>query len=283
MRPYEFEGKNEEDAVAKACSALNLTRDELQIKVLEPGSAGIFGLVGGRKAKIRAVPIVKEAVPEEKPVAVQEEAPAEKAPVEPATPQTPATPETEEEKDAIAVAKEALENILALIPMEGTEVIATYVDNTITLNIEGDKSGLLIGRKGKTLDALQFIVNKIVNKSLEKRTRVFIDSENYRSRRKDFLVEMAKRMGEKAKRIKKPVATNLLNPHDRRIVHLALKDDAELGTKGSGEGILKKVVIIPKSRHSAKSGRAGKGAPETGNRVLNSHENRELKAHMTAK
>ena len=258
MRPYEFEGKNEEDAVAKACSALNLTRDELQIKVLEPGSAGIFGLVGGRKAKIRAVPIVKEAVPEEKPVAVREEAPAEKVPAEAAT---PATPETAEDKDAMAVAKEALENILALIPMEGTEVTAAFVDNTINLNIEGDKSGLLIGRKGKTLDALQFIVNKIVNKTLEKRTRVLIDSENYRSRRKEFLVEMAKRMGEKAKKIKKPVATNLLNPHDRRIVHLALKDDAELGTKGSGEGILKKVVIIPKSRHSSKSGRAGKGAP----------------------
>ena len=104
---------------------------------------------------------------------------------------------------------------------------------------------MLIGRKGKTLDALQFIVNKIVNKSLEKRTRVLIDSENYRSRREEFLVEMAKRMGDKAKKIKKPVATNLLNPHDRRIVHLALKD-GELGTKGSGDGIPKKVVIIPK-------------------------------------
>ena len=69
MRPYEFEGKNEEDAVAKACRTLNLTRDELQIKVLEPGSAGIFGLVGGRKARIKAVPIVKETVPEEKPAA----------------------------------------------------------------------------------------------------------------------------------------------------------------------------------------------------------------------
>ena len=261
MRPNEFEGKNEEDAVAKACSALNLTRDELQIKVLEPGSAGIFGLVGGRKARIRAVPIVKETVPlpeqepEEKPVETEVTTPEE-------IPVKPEIQETAEEKDAIAVAKEALENILALIPMEDTEVTAAYVDNTINLNIEGDKSGLLIGRKGKTLDALQFIVNKIVNKSLEKRTRVLIDSENYRSRRKEFLVEMAKRMGEKAKRIKKPVATNLLNPHDRRIVHLALKDDGELGTKGSGEGILKKVVIIPKSRHSSKSGRTAKGATE---------------------
>ena len=150
----------------------------------------------------------------------------------------------------MAVAKEALENILALIPMEGTMVTAVQRDGTINLNIEGDKSGLLIGRKGRTLDALQFIVNKIVNKSLEKRARVLVDSENYRQRRQDFLVQMALRMGNKAKKIRKPVATNLLNPHDRRIVHLALRDDDELGTKGRGDGILKKVVIIPK-RHSA--------------------------------
>ena len=251
MRLNEFEGKNEEDAVAKACRSLNLKREELQIEVLERGSAGIFGLVGGRKAKIRAVPIVKEVVPEEKPEAPEADT-VEKVPVTPAV--------EAENEDGIAVAKEALENILALIPMEGTEVTAAHVDGTITLNIEGDKSGLLIGRKGKTLDALQFIVNKIVNKSLEKRTRVLVDSENYRQRRKEFLVEMAMRMGDKAKKIKKPVATNLLNPHDRRIVHLALKDDEELGTKGSGEGILKKVVIIPKNRHSSKSGRSGKGA-----------------------
>jgi spoIIIJ-associated protein len=265
MRPNEFEGKNEEDAVAKACRSLNLKREELQIEVLEPGSSGIFGLVGGRKAKIKAVPIVKETIPEEEPAApevaiavevpekpVAELAKAEKTSVEPAV-------ETEDD-DGIGVAKEALENILALIPMEGTEVTAAHVDGTITLNIDGDKSGLLIGRKGKTLDALQFIVNKIVNKTLEKRTRVVVDSENYRQRRKEFLVEMAMRMGDKAKKIKKPVATNLLNPHDRRIVHLALKDDEELGTKGSGEGILKKVVIIPKNRHSSKSGHSGKRA-----------------------
>ena len=89
-----------------------------------------------------------------------------------------------------------------------------------------------------------------MNKSLEKRARVLVDSENYRQRRQDFLVQMALRMGNKAKKIRKPVATNLLNPHDRRIVHLALRDDDELGTKGRGDGILKKVVIIPK-RHSA--------------------------------
>lgn len=252
MESFEFEGKTDEDAILTACSQLNLTREELDIEVIEPGSAGIFGLVGGRKAKIRVVVIRETPAPtaedSDHPIVEDESA----APVK-------IKPKGMEEEfavvgeEAIAVAREALENILALIPMEETVVTAVQRDGTINLNIEGDKSGLLIGRKGRTLDALQFIVNKIVNKSLEKRARVVVDSENYRERRKDFLVQMALKMGDKAKRIRKPVATNLLNPHDRRIVHLALRDEEELSTKGRGEGILKKVVIIPKKYSTSKS------------------------------
>ncbi|MBW1780631.1 MAG: Jag N-terminal domain-containing protein [Deltaproteobacteria bacterium] len=245
METYEFEGKTDEDAILNACSQLNVTREEMDIEIIEPGSAGIFGLVGGRKAKIR-VKVAKEKpeqIDDVIEVAFAQEVPP---PVEENTPPLTEEELTAEEENGLAVAKEALENILALIPMEGTMVTAVQRDGTINLNIEGDKSGLLIGRKGRTLDALQFIVNKIVNKSLEKRARVLVDSENYRQRRKDFLIQMALRMGDKAKRIRKPVATNLLNPHDRRIVHLALRDDGELGTKGRGDGILKKVIIIPK-------------------------------------
>jgi spoIIIJ-associated protein len=254
MEAYEFEGKTDEDAILAACSQLKLPREGLDIEVIEPGSAGIFGLVGGRKAKIRVTVIRKTPEP---PIEEPEVPVAEDLSV---VPERIGPTGMEEEfmavgENEIAVAKEALENILALIPMEETLVSAVQRDGTINLNIEGDKSGLLIGRKGRTLDALQFIVNKIVNKSLEKRARVVVDSENYRERRKDFLIQMAMRMGDKAKRIRKPVATNLLNPHDRRIVHLALRDDEELSTKGRGEGILKKVVIIPKNYSTSKSAR----------------------------
>jgi spoIIIJ-associated protein len=131
--------------------------------------------------------------------------------------------------------------------MEQIVVRARHEDGTIALDIDGDKSGLLIGRKGRTLDALQFIVNKIVNKNLEKKTQVVVDSENYRQRRRDYLIQMALKMSDKAKKIKKPVVTNLLNPHDRRIVHLALKEDDALETKSRGDGVLKKVVIIPRN------------------------------------
>ena len=269
METYEFEGKTDQDAIENACRKLNLSRDQMDIVILEPGSAGIFGLVGGRKAKI------KVTVTREEPEAV-EKVPEEKVPEEkvekvttlsedtPVTTEPEKTPEMADpeatapnsREDEIAIAKEALENILALIPMEGITVKGGLEDGSINLNIEGDKTGLLIGRKGKTLDALQFIVNKIVNKSLEKRSRVIIDSENYRLRRQEFLVQMALKMGDKAKKIKRAVTTNLLNPHDRRIVHLALRDDNELGTKGKGEGILKKVVIIPRKNGSSQASRA---------------------------
>ena len=255
METYEFEGKTDQDAIENACRQLGLTKDQMDIVILEPGSAGIFGLVGSRKAKIKVTIKQKESQTVEK-VAVEksEEATVASEDVPPATdPETTAPNNREEE---IAIAKEALENILALIPMEGITVTGKLEDGSVNLNIDGDKTGLLIGRKGKTLDALQFIVNKIVNKSLEKRSRVIIDSENYRRRRQEFLVQMALKMGDKAKKIKRPVATNLLNPHDRRIVHLALRDDDELGTKGKGEGILKKVVIIPKKNGSSRASRA---------------------------
>lgn len=214
MQTFEFEGKTTEEAIENACRQLKLTKDEIDVEIIEPGSAGIFGLVGGRKAKVKVTTTGEE-------------------------------PEPVEETNGVAIAKDALENILTLIPMEGTTVSAAQNDGTIALNIEGDTSGLLIGRKGRTLDALQFIVNKIVNKALEKRTQVVVDSENYRQRRQESLIQMALRMGEKAKNIRKPVVTNLLNPHDRRIVHMALRDDESLDTKSRGEGILKKILIIP--------------------------------------
>ena len=253
MESYEFKGKNAEDAILNACRELNLTRDGMKIEIIEPGSAGIFGLVGGRKAKIKVIVTAKEVEASKEP----ETEPTAPLPLKTETAiNQEVEPEVDEDAaqemdavlkaDGLSVAKEALENILALIPMQGTTVNAKMDDGILALNIEGDESGLLIGRKGRTLDALQFIVNKIVNKTLERRTQVVVDSERYRKRRKEFLTQMAQQMGAKAKRIKKPVATNLLYPHDRRIVHLALRDDKELSTKSRGDGLFKKIIIIPR-------------------------------------
>jgi spoIIIJ-associated protein len=225
MQQFEFEARNVEEAIHAACQQLGSTREELEVEILEPGSAGIFGLVGGRKAKIR--------------VSLKHSAPA------------PAP--AQETTDYAPLAKETLERILALMPVEGARVAVELSDGAVTLLIEGDHSGLLIGRKGQTLDALQFIVGKILNKAAAQRVQVVVDSENYRQRRRDSLIQMALRLGDKVKRIRKPVTTNPLNPHDRRIVHLALRDDPELDTKSRGEGILKKVLIIPKKEDQGRA------------------------------
>ena len=248
METYEFEGKTTEEAIENASRELDLPVEELQIDIIEPGSAGIFGLVGSKKAKIKVT--VKKEGSAQLSAEVGAEVTAERE-TEPSTDAdteagTELSPDVGPDNEiGVALAKETLENILALIPVE-VSVSAQQVDGNIALTIEGDKSGLLIGRKGKTLDALQFIVNRIVNKTLDKRTRVVVDSENYRQRRRDSLTEMALRMGDKAKRIGKPVTTNPLNPRERRIIHLALKEDERLNTKSRGEGLLKKVVISPK-------------------------------------
>jgi spoIIIJ-associated protein len=214
METYEFEGKTTEEAIEKASRELNLPVEELNIDVIEPGSAGIFGLVGGKRAKIK--------------VSIR------------------STPGAENE-DVGKLAQEVLEKILTLIPIEAT-IKADRFEDKIILSVVGDRSGLLIGRKGKTLDALQFIVNKIVNKALDQKVDVVIDSEDYRKRREDSLTQIARKMGDKAKKTRKAVTTAPLNPHDRRIIHLTIKEDQELETRSRGEGIMKRVVIIPKHK-----------------------------------
>jgi spoIIIJ-associated protein len=253
MEDREFEGKTTEEAIQNASRELEIPEEDLEIDIIEPGSAGIFGLVGGKKAKI--IVHMKQSEPEEKEEGEEsykseeryepEEryAPEERHEHKRYEPEEIATDEVAPED--VEFAQKTLREILGLIPLEAA-VSAEHGDGKITLLIEGDRSGLLIGRKGKTLDALQFIVNKIVKKSLDKKISIVIDSENYRIKREEVLTQMALRMGDKAKRIKKPVTTSPLNPHERRIIHLALKEDDRLDTKSRGDGLLKRVVIIPK-------------------------------------
>ncbi|MBN2032283.1 MAG: protein jag [Deltaproteobacteria bacterium] len=214
MEIYDFEGKTTQEAIENAARTLKVPAEDLNIDIIEPGSAGIFGLVGGRKAKIK-VTLKSEPVLEE--------------------------------TDELLVARQTLEKILSLIQVDVT-VRSERIDGKINLIIDGNHSGLLIGRKGKTLDALQYLVTKIVNKALEKKIHLVIDAENYRKRRTDSITQLALKMAEKAKRTRAPVATNPLNPHDRRLVHLALKEDEDLETRSRGEGLLKKVVIFPKNK-----------------------------------
>ena len=205
MSSIEIEARTTEEAIKKACEHLHLSQEDLDIEVLESGSAGIFGLIGNKKARIR--------------VKIKTD-------------------------NSMLVAQETLERIISLMSLD-SKVSGEKKGDDLVLNIEGSNTGILIGYKGRTLEALEYIVNKVVNKAAEKKVRVILDSENYRQRREESLQRLALKMGDQAKRTGKTVTMNAINPHDRRIIHLTLKGDPQVQTKSDGEGLLKKVYIIP--------------------------------------
>lgn len=133
------------------------------------------------------------------------------------------------------------------------EVSAFDDGERIILDAHGSESGLVIGKKGATLDALQYIVNRVIFKKPGEGPGVVVDAEGYRGRREDSLADMARRLAEKAIRSGRPVAVEPMTPSDRRIVHNALADHPEVTTESEGEGQARRVVIFPKARAGAVS------------------------------
>jgi spoIIIJ-associated protein len=144
-------------------------------------------------------------------------------------------------------AKRILEGLLAR--MEFTSpVTMKETEEAIILNIQGDGSGLLIGKRGQNLDAIQYIVDKAVHHIANGHKRIVIDTEEYRKRREESLVALAVRLGDKVKKTQKPVTVGHMNAHDRRIIHMAMQNDETLTTKSRGEGEYRKIVILPARR-----------------------------------
>ena len=227
MKSVETEGKTVEEAISKACEELKASREDLEIEVLTNGSSGFLGLVGAKNAQIRAT--VKEAAPAaEAGTGLPADAPSQ---------------------GAAETAKKTLQDILSLLGIEAGVQLKEETER-IVLNIEGDGSGLLIGRKGQTLDALEYLINKIVHKGAEDKKRIVVDTENYRSRREESLVQLAQRLADKAKRLGRPVTISPMSAHDRRIIHLALEEDKTLRTRSTGTGLYRKIVISPEKKTS---------------------------------
>jgi spoIIIJ-associated protein len=225
MKFVETDGRNLEEAVQKACELLQTSREDLDVEILENCSSGFLG-IGARKARIRAA--LKEAAP----------AAARKTDPSPAA-----------ENGLGGKAQAALKGLLEHLDMEA-RVELKEDEERIYLNIQGDGGGLLIGRKGQTLDALEYLVNKMVHKNQEGKKRIVVDTENYRTRREDSLVKLAQRLGEKARQLGRPVTISPMNAHDRRIVHLALQNDRSLRTRSEGTGLYRKVIISPDKKSS---------------------------------
>jgi spoIIIJ-associated protein len=146
--------------------------------------------------------------------------------------------------EEIEIAKELTVGLLERMGVKA-EVEGFVKEGSLWLEIKGDQEGVLIGKHGRTLEALQMLINRMVNKRLRNAARVVLDIDDYRKRRVDSMADIAHRIGEKAKRLGHSLTIGPFNSHDRRIIHVTLKEDPYLRTESLGEGELKKVKIIP--------------------------------------
>jgi spoIIIJ-associated protein len=252
----EFEDKNVEMAVKKASEELNIPKEKLKHDVISYGSTGIFGLVGTKKARIRVtLPKTSQEISiEDSKTKTQKTASLDQSSRDADFKMDDKIVDVELssiEDDPKEIGGQALQRIVDLITSDATISIEER-SNRLCFNIKGGNSAVLIGRRGQTLEAIQYIIEKIVNKKRKERVGIQVDVEGYLEKRRTGLEKTAFRLAEKVKRTGKPATMGQMNSHDRRIVHIALKDDSKVRTQSMGEGMLRKLVIFPKKNSSRK-------------------------------
>jgi len=240
MERVEAEGDTIDQAIENALRVLGTERNRVTVEILAEARKGVFG-IGGRKARVRAS--LRGAVtPGEKAVQAQQE--------------TQATQWSEENAAAARQkGKEVLSEIIRLMGIEATvEIKPGDTPEETLLEIHGGKNGaLLIGRRGQTLEALEYIVTRMVGEGYGvEGDQIVVDTENYRDRRRKTLEDMALRLGEKAKRKRTTVSVDSLSARDRRIIHLTLEDDPWVTTKSLGRGAYRRLLIIPEGDRKMK-------------------------------
>ena len=271
----EITGKSVEDAFMNAIVELETTSDNIGYEVIDKGSNGILGF-GSRPAKIKAwvkSEVENEVETEKK---AEEEKPADAAVVNAAKPETSAEA-VREKKTAAKAESTANKNDSAeasaephrkmVITCDVDKVIRDFLDNMfkamnmevnidikineeegcVNVELSGDEMGLLIGKRGQTLDSIQYLVSLVVNKENEKYMRVKVDTEDYRKRRKETLESLAKNIAYKVKRSKRPVSLEPMNPYERRIIHSALQNDKFVATRSEGEEPFRHVIVYLKN------------------------------------
>ena len=239
MDYVETEGDTIDEAIAKALKILGVERDRVTVDILAEARKGLLG-IGAKKARVGAS--LRKLVVEEGEERDDEE---------------PTREVTDSQVDVAAVAqkgKEVLGEILQLMGVNAAiEVKPGETAEEAVLDVRGDCGGLLIGHRGQTLEALQYLLTRIVS---ERRGReavqLEVDTENYRERRRKSLQDMALRLGEKAKRQRKTVTVDALGAADRRVIHAALQDDPWLTTKSLGAGAYRRLLIIPEGDRKRK-------------------------------
>ncbi len=251
----EFEGKDVEKASQKACEELKIPKEKLKYDVISYGATGIFGLVGIKKAKIRVtVPdLTPEDNAEEKDLEHNNKSKKHVTEVEHSTEQAHLDDKaiSSISDESINLGKNVLQQIIDLITVDA-EISFEKKSDQILFYIKGGNVAILIGKQGQTLEAMQYLVEKIVNKHSEQRIRIQIDIEGYLEKKQNNLKRLAGRLAEKAKRSGKPITIGQMNAQDRRIVHLALRDDGGIRTLSVGDGFLKKLLIFPRKKYHGK-------------------------------
>ncbi len=249
MDYIEVKAKTVDDAITDALVELGVTSDQLDYEIIDKGSAGFLG-INRRDAVIRAR---KKVVVPEKPAekAVEKQEPAvkkEKVPVK--KPEQPASVKPEVSVDFPALEKEVqdfLKQVFAAMKLEVEIVTASDADNkVIEVEFKGPEMGMLIGKRGQTLDSLQYLTNLAVNKKSESYVKVKLDTEDYRKRRKETLENLARNIAYKVKRTKRPVSLEPMNPFERRVIHSALQNDRYVSTHSEGEEPYRHVVVTLK-------------------------------------
>ncbi len=271
--------KTVEDAITEASIQLGITSDKLEYEVIEKGSAGFLG-IGMKQAVIEArrkveekqeTEIVEEVKKEIQQVAAEEVKAEEKiveevkAEIEHDEKPKQTTEKVEKKEEIKNDAPVKREVELAEVTDETKEAVSAFLkdtlkamgmeveialdideDGSLSVNMSGPNMGILIGKRGQTLDSLQYLANRVANKHQSGYVRVKLDTENYRARREETLKHLAKNIAHKVKRNRRPVALEPMNPYERRIIHSALQNDPYVTTHSEGEEPYRKVVVTLK-------------------------------------
>ena len=252
MAFVEMTAKTVDEAVAKALNELNITAEEAVVEVLEEGKKGFLGMFS-KDAKVRvtakevAAPVVEEIIVEEVKVEVETEVEETVKEEAPAVTEERAAREPKKfvvNDEAVAKAREFLQKVFNAMKIEVVmEKFVNKNDGTVTFKLHGADMGILIGKHGQTLDSLQYLTNLVANKNSAERVRVIIDVEDYRDRRIETLNRLAYRLADKVKRSGERVALEPMNPHERKIIHMALQNDRRVTTLSEGDEPYRHVVI----------------------------------------
>ena len=210
MEFKEYKGKNVDEAITNACIDLGIEAAKLEYEVIEKGSNGFLG-IGSKPAIIKA----------KKNQSVED------------------------------IAREFLNKVFTAMELTvkiDIKIVENEKENIVNINIIGEDMGILIGKRGQTLDSIQYLTSLVVNKGNAGYVRVKVDTENYRARRKETLENLAKNIAFKVKRTKKPVFLKPMNPYERRVIHSALQNDPLVSTHSEGEEPYRKVVVTLKKQ-----------------------------------